>query len=399
MRFVGVISLLMLAAIGYGCVPTGSSAGKAAIIQPGERPDPSSVEAGLWMAMDKYEEQLKASGRVLEDRKLNLYVRNILCKLTPEYCSDIRLYIIESPNFNASMAPNGVLTLWTGMLLRVSNEAQLAFVLGHETAHYLNRHSLQSWRDARSKVDAFVFIQLAAVVGGAVGGTGRLGGLASDLAGLLVQGSIFAFSRDNERDADQSGLEMVVKAGYDPGEAPKIWEALMMEVEASDKSRPSIFFSSHPTEEERVKNLTSQAQSILGSRHKSFTGRERYQKMVGQWRANWLREELQRREYAVTQVLLDRLIQREIRLGELYFFQGELYRLRDEEGENEKAIVAYRKALDEGNPPAEIYRSMGLVLSRTGDAPEARQAYKEYLRVRPDAEDRKMVEWYISELK
>lgn len=49
-------------------------------------------------------------------------------------------------------------------------------------------------------------------------------------------GATLAFSRENEREADDIGLELVVKAGYDPREAPKIWEALMMERDAAKEN-------------------------------------------------------------------------------------------------------------------------------------------------------------------
>lgn len=399
MKPAGAISLLILAVLGYGCGTTGGGFGTKTMIQPGERPTLSSVEAGLWMAMDKHEQKLKTSGRVVKEPNLNNYVRGVLCRLTPGYCSDIRLYIVTRPNFNASAAPNGVMSVWTGMLLRVENEAQLAFVLGHETAHYLQRHSLQQWRDARTKLDALVFLQLAAIVGGAYAGAPNVGSAAGQLIGLIVQGSIFAFTRDQEREADRLGLEMMVKAGYDPSEAPRIWEALIKERDAEDNSRPLIFFSNHPTGEERIDNLTSQIQSFTSLNEDSFVGREKFQEVIGPWRAKFLQQELHQREFARTQVLLDRLIKEGSSLGELHFFQGELYRLRGEDDDTQKAIAAYRKAVDTSNPPPETYRSLGLLLSRIDDVVGARLAFERYLQVLPDAEDHKMVKSYISGLK
>ena len=62
---------------------------------------------------------------------------------------------------------------------------------------------------------------MAAIVGGAYAGAPNVGSAAGQLIGLIVQGSIFAFTRDQEREADRLGLEMMVKAGYDPSEAPR----------------------------------------------------------------------------------------------------------------------------------------------------------------------------------
>ena len=70
-----------------------------------------------------------------------------------------QVHLVRTPLFNASMAPNGMMQVWTGLLLRVDDEAQLAAVLGHEFGHYLARHSTERLRDAKSRsaFGAFLF--------------------------------------------------------------------------------------------------------------------------------------------------------------------------------------------------------------------------------------------------
>ena len=80
-------------------------------IKPGEKPALETDEAGLWMAMDHMEQDLKTSGRVEIDPTLNSYVRRIVCKLEPDICDDIRFYIVNTPDFNAFMAPNGCMVI------------------------------------------------------------------------------------------------------------------------------------------------------------------------------------------------------------------------------------------------------------------------------------------------
>src|SRR5215831_9630937 len=120
-------------------------------LQPGERPTPGSDEAGLWMQMDRAELTLRTSANLVYDPALNEYVRQIVCRLAGPHCDGLRVYIVRNPEFNASMAPNGMMLVWTGLLLRMENEAQLAFILGHELGHYLRRHALQQFRDASTK--------------------------------------------------------------------------------------------------------------------------------------------------------------------------------------------------------------------------------------------------------
>ena len=71
-------------------------------------------------------------------------------RVAPDYCSDVRIYVLPSPLLNAWMMPNGTMALYTGLLLRLENEAQLAAIIGHEVAHYTRRHSLQRYRAWRA---------------------------------------------------------------------------------------------------------------------------------------------------------------------------------------------------------------------------------------------------------
>ena len=218
-------------------------------IEPEERPNIESIEAGLWMQMDNYEEKLKTSGSRLKDKNLDKYLKDILCNLT-EYCQDIRVYVQDIPYFNAFMAPNGMMVVWTGLLLRVGNEAQLAAVIGHEAGHYIRRHSLKAWLDAKTRTDLMAIVSIGLAVGGVPGG-----GDIFNISQLLQAGIMAKHSRDNEREADEIGLDSLIKAGYDPDEAPKIWENILKEMELGENKNPPAFFASHPNPKERIKNL------------------------------------------------------------------------------------------------------------------------------------------------
>lgn len=386
---VGCLLLVLLTCVSCA-VPSGSR-GALADIKPGQRPAPDSDEAGWWMAMDRVEEKLRTSGRLLTDASVNGYVSDIVCKVAGPYCSDIRVAVVQTPHFNAAVAPNGAMQVWTGLILRVENEAQLAHVLAHEIAHYIRRHALQRWRDVRSKTNLLVFFQVLTAAAGY--------GFVGDLAALVTVGSIFKFSRDNEREADEVGLALVVKAGYDPREAPKIWEALVRERDAGEESQPLIFFSTHPSPEERLNTLKRLAEEAGRGAGDAVVGKERFLDVTVPLRAALLRDELRRREFARTQVVLDRLMESAIGLGELHFFQGELYRLRAEEGDEEEAIAAYQKALQVGDALAETHRALGLVFLRTGEREEARVSFERYLQLQPESEDREMIKAYLRQLE
>ena len=85
--------------------------------------------------------------------------------------------------------------------------------------------------------------------------------------------------------------------------------------------------------------------------------------------------------------------------AEIYYFKGELHRLRSDEEDSTKALEFYENALDaEGTPPSEIYRSMGLLYRQQDDNKQAADAFRTYLTNNPDAEDRLFIENLISTL-
>ena len=84
------------------------------------------------------------------------------------------------------------------------------------------------------------------------------GGDMFNLTQLLQAGFMAKHSRDNEREADRIGLAFLINSGYEPYEAPKIWENIIKEMELGEINKPLSFLASHPAPEERIKNLTQQ---------------------------------------------------------------------------------------------------------------------------------------------
>ncbi|WP_282605590.1 M48 family metallopeptidase [Pelagibius sp. Alg239-R121] len=343
------------------------------------------------MQVEQAEAELKTSGRVVYDPELNKYVGEMVCRLAAEYCQDVRVYVVNAAGFNASMSPNGAMHVWTGLLLRVENEAQLANVLAHELAHYRQRHSLQRWRDIRAKTDGLVFFQIATAMVGAA----PIGALAS----LAALDSIYGFSRDQEREADDLGFDSLTAAGYDPREAPRVWEFMIEEKEASDAPKRTFFFSTHPQSEERQETLAKKVDELGDLTDSLILGEERFRAQTLRFRSAWLAQEIKVGDFGRGIAMVERLLKRDPDAGELHFAKGELLRRRGGDGDYDDAVSAYEQAMKAIDYPASVHRSLALVQWSQGKDAQAAAAFHDYLEKKPDADDRLIIESYISQLK
>lgn len=357
-----------------------------------QRPEAGGDEGGLWALLDREEAKIRRSRFIVRDKPLDEYLKGIVCRLAGHHCPDVRVYVVRTPVFNASMAPNGMLQIWTGLLLRMANEAQLAAVLGHEIGHYLARHTLDQLRDVKSRSAFGQFLGMALAAAGA--------GNAGLLAQLALAAGMFSYSREHEREADRIGLQLMADAGYVPMEASRVWEQLLAEVKAEsdwtgEPEKRSVMFASHPPADERRSALAERAASM--DVPQAETGDERWHRIMGPHRWGLLEDELRRRRSGETLALLDRLIAAKPEDGTLHYFRGEAFRLRAAEGDRQRALEAYEAAERQMDPPADLYRGRGLLLRAAGDEDGARRAFGRYLSLRPDAEDAEMIAIYMKQ--
>lgn len=348
------------------------------------KPDLATDEGGLYAMMDREEKRLRRSPFVIRDAALQDYLQGIVCKLGGQHCPDVRVYPVRTPFFNASMAPNGMMQIWSGLLLRVDSEAQLAAVLGHEMGHYMQRHMLERLRDARAR-SAFATLM---VPFGLVGLVGQL----AALAGMM------AFSRDQERQADGIGITLMRHAGYDPREAAKVWGNLRAELAAvpgGDPTKASPMFATHPASDERAETLTRLAESATGG----FVGQAEYQDRLAPFQFDLLEDELKRGQHAESLALLDRLVARSPQRADLLYFRGETRRLRAQTDDFDAARADLERAVALGNEPAQVHRALGYIHQKQERVPQAQAAFARYVERLPDAPDANLIRSYLSESK
>ncbi|MCC7461384.1 MAG: M48 family metallopeptidase [Gammaproteobacteria bacterium] len=389
-----------------GAVPHRASAAPAVaalqpLVVPGYRPvDPD--ERGLWQSCEQFEEQLAASNLLVRDAGLNGYVGEVLRRLLGELHANVRHYVVRDPDFNASMFPNGMTLVHTGLLARMRNEGQLAAVLGHESGHYLRRHSLQNWRSIRRKSALMASIAL-----GGAAATGATGGSWYELADVINTAlvlSVFAYSREHESEADAYGLQLLAAAGYPPQSAAQIWEQVIAERRASaavrgkkyrDAARSAL--STHPPADARRAELLAAAAALEKDTRVQYDERRgAWQAAIGAWRPMLLEEQIKLNDTGASLYLLEALAQ-DGWDSLLRFNEGETYRLRDASGDAERAAAAYAAAVQFTEVVPEAYRAHGYALLRSGRVTEGHQALERYLAARPDAVDAAMVRFTLAQ--
>lgn len=362
-------------------------------------------ERGLWQSFEQLEEMIRVSNLRIRDPAINDYLVSIMHRLLPDQADTVRVYLMRDPEFNASMAPNGMMLVHTGLLARMRNEAQLAAVLGHECGHYLRRHSLQGFRSQRTKASAMAFI--AAGANAATGYTGS--STWYDLANAINQNlliSIFSYSRTLESEADAYGLKLINEAGYPPQAASEVWAQVIQERKASAETRKKKYrddaasaYSTHPPSGDRMEGLGATAKVLQmrqGSDRQYDDRRTSYLEAVGPYRAALLEEQIKLNDSGASLYLITSLAQ-DGWDSVLKFCEGEIYRLRAEPGDVERAASAYKDAVAYPDAGPEAFRAHGYAQLKVGNHDEGRAALRRYLELKPDAADAQMVRFTLEQ--
>ena len=385
---------------------------------PGEEPAIGTDEAGLWQAVDRDEYRLQTSSAVIRDPDLQGYLETVLCRVAPDNCNDVRLYVLPDRNFNAYMAPNGMMIVYTGLLIRLANEAQLAAILGHEVAHYRKRHSLQRFRDMRSKNNILrtagavlsASVGIATASGNAAASAGRYSRAVSqyDTARMIAQTgssvlqameihaflSVLEYSREQESESDQLGALWMAAAGYPAAAIAAIW-AHMLKEEAQRKRSLPAYLRMHPTSVQRQKAAELLAAGIDKDDRAGQDRRAAYLARIAPFRNKWLHQARLGTPFELERLLIER--QREIGVapGLLALHEAGMYRRRNDAGDADRALSSLQTAVRNDGHPPETYRELGIALSDAGRVEEAKSAFQKYLTLAPEAVDRAMVIGYL----
>jgi predicted Zn-dependent protease len=352
-------------------------------------------ERRVWNRSEEEQRRLDNSNYIYADPVLTGYVNEVAQHLIPDDIKGkgltFQVKIIKNPLLNAFAYPNGVIYVHTGLLSKMENEAQLATVLGHEMTHVTHRHTIENFRSVKNTTAVLATLQMAAVPFGAYGG------LANVLGTVGAMAAVTGYSRELETEADQGGLELLVRAGYDPQEAPRLFIYLQKDVE-EQKIKEPFFFGTHPRLQERIDNYSRYLKANYAG-IQGIKNSERFMEVISPLLLDNAALDLSLGRFTSAQNGIERYLQKEPQSARAHYYLGELYRQRNQAADGAKAVEEYNLsvALDPSYP--EPYRGTGLIYYKQGLKQAARAKFEKYLTLSPNAEDAAYIEQYIHEIK
>jgi len=204
----------------------------------------------------QYSAQINQQLPIIEDAEINRYINVLgdsIAKLSDDRNLDWHFFVVDSKEVNAFALPGGYIYVNRGLIERADQLDELAGVLGHEIGHVTNRHTVKLMEKEQT---ANVGVTLGCILTKVC---------ESQATGALVNvagGALFAkFSRDDETEADESGVRYVTRAGIDPRGIPQMFEKLLRE-RGSQPSAVAAWFSTHPLEEDRIADTQSMIDRI-----------------------------------------------------------------------------------------------------------------------------------------
>lgn len=205
-------------------------------------------------------EEIEREIGFVRDASMQEYVESIgqrIARVASRPDLTFQFRILDSPEPNAFALPGGYIYVSRGLLVLANSESELANVLAHEIAHVEKQHALARMdRAAQTNWLTTLGILAAAALGG--------GGDAIGAIQAANASAVAAYSREQEREADQLGQELSLRAGWDPRGMADFLRSLENRARFEQgASRYTGFFDSHPSTPERVALASSRADAAL----------------------------------------------------------------------------------------------------------------------------------------
>ena len=224
----------------------------------------------------KFDVMVRSHLPIVEDPEVSQYVADVvrrLVKAIPPQPFDFTSSVVLHNALNAFAVPGGYVFVFTGMIMNLEREEELAGVLAHELAHVTQRH-------VASRLERAQYLTLGsllvAVAGVALGGPA--GGAAAVSAAGASQSAMLNYSRIDESEADHIGLQYLTAAGYPPSGMVGGFKVLRHKNRMSGINIPT-YLSTHPAIGDRVNGLQARIETLPASVRNRKSDNRRFERV------------------------------------------------------------------------------------------------------------------------
>ena len=214
--------------------------------------------------------EIRGDRSFVEDAELRAYIGALGNRMiaasrgtTNDNRRDFEFFILNDETINAFALLGGFVGLHSGLVLTSTTESELAGVVGHEIAHILQRHQSRG-ADAQKSGALVQLLGLAVAVLAARSNSSSSGqateAALATTAALQYQNQL-NYSRDFEREADRLGIQIMVRAGFDPNGMVGFFERMLRANRHNEGKAPG-YLQSHPLTTERIADMQNRVDSM-----------------------------------------------------------------------------------------------------------------------------------------
>lgn len=206
--------------------------------------------------------EIRADRSYLDDAEATDYVSSLgnrLASRSPGTRQDFDFFLIQDRQINAFALPGGFIGVHTGLILAAQSESEVASVVAHEIAHVTQRHIARMIAQQKQSQITSLAVLAAAILLSRVSSQAAEAAAAFGQAGLVQ--SQLNFTRDNEREADRVGLQILEQAGFDPRAMAIFFERLQRATRVYETGAPS-YLRTHPLTFERIADIQGRTQGL-----------------------------------------------------------------------------------------------------------------------------------------
>lgn len=366
----------------------------------------SPEEEKLLMKSDRIHAEIVKKGLLVRNNELNQYIIEVADKVSPKFEHEnieLNYYILKDASVNAVAFPNGNIYLNVGLISKLASEEQLAFVLAHEIAHVVNRHSLLSTITRKNTIASSHVVNMFL--------------MGTNLIYLATLNELYSFSREKEDEADYEAMKYLVKAELNILEG---MEAIKGLKQVKHTKENTSIWSTHDSIDERVNVYGERLDQHQWQPINNRVTIERYQQFRVKVTELVVMIRLRNKQFE----LAEDVVKQELELFPdnplLHFYLGEVNRLKVQEPDAaakeyawlynkdndedlkielatyhakylHQAWLSYNKAINIDDEFHMSYRGLGMLAIENNENEKAKEFFTIYLNA-DDIKDRRYIE-------